>query len=156
VSLQQISFRGFANPVDPTPAELRAWAYHPDMMTLQHMPQDWDLLVANDRVVNTLLDLALDTNCPARRFALHCLYIYAADSIRTKFRAHPKRKLRRLVEQAEEDGDDLLVTWAHNTRVLLARPDMFDYRDWCEGGLVRAPRRLRTPPALPGPRPAAD
>jgi hypothetical protein len=156
VSLQQISFRGFANPVDPTPAELRAWAYHPDMMTLQQMPQDWDLLVANDRVVGTLLDLALDTNCPARRFALHCLYIYAADSIRTKFRAHPKRKLRRLVEQAEEDGDDLLVTWAHNTRVLLARPDMFDYRDWCEGGLVRAPRRLRTPPALPAPRPSTD
>lgn len=156
VSLQQISFRGFANPVDPTPAELRAWAYHPETITLQAMPPDWDLLVAGDRLVGTLLDLALDVNCPARRFALHCLYIYAADSIRTKFRAHPKRRLRKLVEQAEEDGDELLVIWAHNTRVLLARPDMFDYRDWCEGGLVRAPRRLRTPAALPSPRPAAE
>jgi len=154
VSVQQVAFRGFANPVDPTPAELRAWAYHPDMVRLQAMPPDWDLLVSSDRLVGTLLDLALDANCPARRFALHCLYIYAADAIRTRFRAHPKRKLRKLVEQAEDDGDDILETWAHNTRLLLAVPELFDYRDWCEGGLVRAPRRLKRPttgtPALPG------
>jgi hypothetical protein len=156
VSIQQIAFRGFANPVDPAPAELRAWAYHPDMVRFESMPADWDLIVANDRVVGTLLDLALDVNCPARRFALHCLYIYAADAIRTKFRAHPRRKLRKLVEQAEDEGDDLLVTWAHNTRVLLAVPDLFDYRDWCEGGLVRSPRRLKTPAALPAPRPPSD
>jgi hypothetical protein len=156
VSLQQVAFRGFANPVDPTPAELRAWAYHPDTVKLQTMPPDWDLLVAGDRLVGTLLDLALDVNCPARRFALHCLYIYAADAIRTKFRAHPKRRLRRLVEQAEAEGDELLETWAHNTRVLLAIPDLFDYRDWCEGGLVRRPRRLKPPVALPGPRSAVD
>ena len=155
MSLQQISFRGFANPVDPTPAELRAWAYHPDIDdAAAHAAGLGPAGRQRPRSSGTLLDLALDVNCPARRFALHCLYIYAADGIRTRFRAHPKRRLRRLVEQAEEDGDDLLVTWAHNTRVLLARPDLFDYRDWCEGGLVRAPRRLRTPPALPGPRPA--
>jgi hypothetical protein len=149
VSLQQVIFRGFANPVDPTPAELRSWAYHPDVVKVQSMPPDWDLLVASDRLVGTLLDLAMDVNCPARRFALHCLYIYAADAIRTRFRAHPRRRLRKLVEQAEHDGDDMLRTWAHNTRVLTAQPDLFDYADWCQGGLVRNPRRLRTPPALP-------
>jgi hypothetical protein len=153
VSLQQVTFRGFANPVDPTPAELRAWAYHPDTIKLQTMPPDWDLLVASDRLVGTLLELAMDPKCPARRFALHCLYIYAADGIRTKFRAHPKRRLRKLVEQAESDGDDVIELWAHNTRVLLALPELFDYRDWCEGGLVRSPRRLKPPAAIPAPRP---
>jgi len=153
VSVQQVAFRGFANPVDPTPAELRAWAYHPDAVKLQSMPPDWDLLVASDRLIGVLFDLALDVKCPARRFALHCLYIYAADSIRTKFRAHPKRRLRKLVEQAEADGDDILSVWAHNTRVLLAMPELFDYRDWCEGGLVRGPRRLKAPAAIPAPRP---
>jgi hypothetical protein len=151
VSLQQISFRGFANPVDPTPAELRAWAYHPEMVTLQNMPPDWDLLVASDRLVGTLLDLALDANCPARRFALHCLYIYAADSIRTKLRAHPKRRLRKLVEQAEEAGDDPVVGRTPGC----CAAGLFDYRDWCEGGLVRAPRRLKAPAVIPAPRPAA-
>jgi len=147
VSVQQASFRGFANPVDPTPAELRAWAYHPDAVPLNTMPADWDLLVANDRLIGTIFDLAMDPACPARRFALHCLYIYAANAIRTNFRAHPKRRLRKLVEQAEEDGDDLLAMWAHNTRVLLARPDLFDYHDWSEGGLVRHPRRIEMPRA---------
>jgi hypothetical protein len=142
VSVQQTAFRGFANPVDPTPAELRDWAYRPDSVPLETMPPDWDLLISGDRLIGTLFDLVLDETCPARRFALHCLYIYAADAVRTNFRAHPKRKLRKLVEQAEEEGDDTLAIWAHNTRVLIARPDLFDYHEWCEGGLVRNPRRL--------------
>ncbi|HEU4422452.1 MAG TPA: hypothetical protein VFR67_07910 [Pilimelia sp.] len=142
MSVQQSTFRGFANPVDPSPAELRAWAFNPDSVPLQSMPPDWDLLVSGDRLITTLFDLAMDRTCPARRFALHCLYIYAADGIRTQFRAHPKRRLRKLVEQAEEYGDEIMTIWAHNSRVLLADPQQFDYHDWCEGGLVRSPRRL--------------
>jgi hypothetical protein len=142
VSVTQAGFRGFHNPVDPTAAELRAWAYHPDVALLETMPQDWDLLVAGDRLIGTLFELAMDPACPARRFGLHCMYIYAADGIRTEFRAHPRRRLRRYVEMAEEHGDELLTTWAHNARMLLARPELFDYHDWCEGGLVRQPRRL--------------
>ena len=142
MTLQQAAFQGFANPVDPTPAELRGWAYNPDERVLSTMPPDWDLLVSGDRLIGTLFELAMDPACPARRFALHCLYIYAADGIRTDFRAHPKRKLRKFVEQAEDGGDDPLITWAHNTRMLLARPELFQYHDWCEGGLVRQPRRL--------------
>ncbi|HEY8453628.1 MAG: hypothetical protein FWJ70_15990 [Micromonosporaceae bacterium] len=142
MSVQETGFRGFANLVDPTPAELREWAYRPDSVPLERMPQNWDLLVAGDRLIGTLFELALDQTCPARRFALHCLYIYAADAIRTGFRAHPKRRLRKMVRQAEEEGDEALETWAHNTRVLEAHPELFDYHDWCEGGLVRNPRRL--------------
>jgi len=152
VSVQQTSFRGFANPVDPTPAELRAWAYHPDAVPLNTMPADWDLLVTNDRLIGTIFDLAMDPACPARRFALHCLYIYAANAIRMKFKVHSKRRLQKLVERAEEDGDDLLAMWAHNTRVLLLTwRDLLNqpgwYHDWIEGGLVRHPRRIEMPRA---------
>jgi hypothetical protein len=142
VSVQPATFRGFANPVDPTPAELQAWAYHPDATLLQTLPPDWDLLVSGDRLIGTLFNIALDSGCPARRFALHCLYIYAADGVRTNFRAHPRRRLRKFVENAEHTGDEMLVVWAHNVRVLLVRPELFDYHDWCEGGLVRKPRRI--------------
>ena len=114
MSVAQSAFHGFANPVDPSPAELRAWAYNPDSVPLQTMPPDWDLLVAGDRLIVTLFELAMDRSCPARRFALHCLYIYAADGIRTQFRAHPKRRLRKLVQQAEEQGDELMTS-GHTT-----------------------------------------
>ncbi|SCF46362.1 hypothetical protein GA0070216_119122 [Micromonospora matsumotoense] len=142
MSVQGPPFHGFANPVDPSPGELRAWAYQPDSVPLTSLPQDWDLLVSGDHLVLTLFELALDPSCPARRFALHCLYIYAADGIRTNFRAHPRRRFRKLVEQAERDGDELVRNWAYNSRVLLARQELFTYHDWCEGGLVRDNRRL--------------
>lgn len=142
MSVTQSAFHGFGNPVDPSPGELRAWAYNPDSVPLESMPPDWDLLVSGDRLIMTLFELAMDRSCPARRFALHCLYIYAADGIRTQFRAHPKRRLRKLVQQAESLGDEPMQVWAHNSRVLLAKPDLFDYHDWCEGGLVRANRKL--------------
>lgn len=142
MSVQQAVFGGFANPVDPTPAELREWAYQPDSVPLETMPPDWDLLVAGDHLIGTLFELAMDPGCPARRFAQHCLYIYAADAIRTNYRAHPRRRLRKLVDQAAREGDEALRIWAHNTQVLQRRPELFDYHDWCEGGLVRNPRRL--------------
>ncbi|MEV4845267.1 hypothetical protein AB0K20_18910 [Micromonospora matsumotoense] len=142
MSVQGPPFHGFANPVDPSPGELRAWAYQPDSVPLTSLPQDWDLLVSGDHLVLTLFELALDPSCPARRFALHCLYIYAADGIRTNFRAHPRRRFRKLVEQAERDGDELVRNWAYNSRVLLTRQELFTYHDWCEGGLVRDNRRL--------------
>ncbi|MFB9234795.1 hypothetical protein ACFFWC_04480 [Plantactinospora siamensis] len=142
MSVQESTFHGFANPVDPSATELRAWAYQPDSVPLHSMPPDWDLLVSGDHLVGTLFDLAMDRTCPARRFAQHCLYIYSADGIRTKFRAHPRRRLRKLVERAEREGDESMLTWAHNCRMLLARPELFDYHDWCEGGLVRSGRRL--------------
>jgi hypothetical protein len=143
VSVPTTSFRGFINAVDPTAAELRSWAYQPDSVALEDMPHYWDLLVAGDRLITTIFALAMDANCPARRFALHCLYIYAADGIRTDFSAHPKRRLHKLVRRAEAEGDELMKNWAYNVRVLLARPMMFDFHDWCEGGLVRSGRRLR-------------
>ncbi|QSB15014.1 hypothetical protein JQS43_01075 [Natronosporangium hydrolyticum] len=142
MTVQPPAFRGFANMVDPTAAELREWAYQPDSVSLQSMPPDWDLLVSGDHLIGTLFELALDPDCPARRFALHCLYIYAADGIRTNFRAHPRRRLRKLMDQAESEGDEVLATWAHNARLLMSRPELFDYHEWCEGGLVRHPRRL--------------
>ncbi|GAA0808655.1 hypothetical protein [Spirilliplanes yamanashiensis] len=142
MTLQEASFRGFANPVDPTADELRAWAYHPNAVPLEQMPPDWDLLLSTDDLVGTLFDLAMDRSCPARRFAQHCLYIYAADGVRQNATGHRKRKLRKLVERADQWGDETMHIWAHNCRVLMSRPELLDYEEWCEGGLVRHPRRI--------------
>jgi hypothetical protein len=93
----------------------------------------------------TLLDLALDRT--ARPAGSRCTACTSTRRTRSgpssgRTQASPAP----LVEKAEDEGDELLVLWAHNTRMLLAVPDLFDYRDWCEGGLVRQPRRLRARP----------
>ncbi|WP_189080006.1 hypothetical protein [Mangrovihabitans endophyticus] len=135
-------FPGFANPVDPRPEELRAWAYHPESVPLDTMPFDWDLLISGDVLGPTLFELAMDRQCPARRFALHCMYIYAADGVRSNATSQRKRRLKKYIERAEEVGDEPMAIWAHNCRVLSTRPELFDYQEWIEGGLVRHPRRL--------------
>ncbi|MGH8878452.1 MAG: hypothetical protein ACRD0P_14095 [Stackebrandtia sp.] len=134
-------FSGFASPVNPQPAELRAWAYDPVAGPPQTSAQ-WDLLLADDELVPVLVELAADPVCPKRTFALHCLYLYAADAVRTGFRAHPRRRVKKLLEQAQATQDAWVTLWVTNTKALIADPDLFDYHEWCQGGLARRPRRL--------------
>jgi hypothetical protein len=138
---QQPAFAGFVNPVNPQPEELRAWAYDPAAGAPQTAAQ-WDLLLADDELVPTLVELAADPVCPKRTFALHCLYLYAADAVRTGFRAHPKRRVKKLLDQAEDTADAWVTLWVANTYALIKNPDLFDYYEWCQGGLARRPRRL--------------
>lgn len=134
-------FAGFANPVNPQPEELRAWANDPHAGPPQISAQ-WDLLLAEDSLMPTLVSLAADPICPKRTFALHCLYLYAADAVRTGFRAHPRRRVKKLLEQAEATNDAWVTLWVTNTKALINNPDLFDYQEWCQGGLARRPRRL--------------
>jgi hypothetical protein len=142
VTVRESTFYGFANPVDPRPEELQAWAYHPESVPLDAMPGDWDLLISGVVLAPTLFELAMDRQCPARRFAQHCMYIYAAEGVRQNASGQRKRRLKKYVERAEEVGDEPMAIWAHNCRVLMNRPEVFDYGEWIEGGLVRTPRRL--------------
>ena len=133
---------GFANLVDPRPTELQAWAYDPKAVPLDFMPPDWDLLIAGDALAPTLFELAMDRACPARLFALHCMYIYAADSVRRNASSQRKRRLEKYVRRAAEVGDEQLRVWAHNCRMLMSHPELFSHEEWMEGGLVRRPRRI--------------
>jgi hypothetical protein len=144
VAVRESAYYGFANLVDPRPDELRAWAYQPESVPLDVMPEDWDLLIAGDDLAPTVFELAMDPQCPARRFFQHCMYIYAADSVRQNATGPRRRRLKRYVERAEEAGDEPMSVWAHNCRVLIDRPEIFEYAEWIEGGLVRHPRRLGT------------
>ena len=64
MSVQQVAFRGFANPVDPTPAELRAWAYHPDAVKLESVTYI-DVLQRGLQVMDsTAITLCMDNSLP--------------------------------------------------------------------------------------------
>ncbi|MDN3243352.1 hypothetical protein [Glycomyces tritici] len=138
------SFTGFARPAVPTPQEIREWALDPYSTAPEG--RQWDLTLATDELVDTWLDLAADATCPKRSFALHVLYIYAGDAVRTNFRVHSRKRVDRLLEKAVDSRDQYVELWAANTKALIRQPDLFDYHEWCNGGLVRGPRRLRPGP----------
>ncbi|WP_232805818.1 hypothetical protein [Glycomyces xiaoerkulensis] len=138
--MTEASFDGFAHPALPTVDEIRAWALDPHSVAPEG--RQWDLTLATDELVDAWLELAADPTCPKRSFALHVLYIYAGDAVRTKFRVHTRKRIDRLLERAEETRDQYVGLWAANTRALIDQPDLFDYDEWCNGGLVLRPRRL--------------
>ncbi|HIV57785.1 MAG TPA: hypothetical protein H9902_07490 [Candidatus Stackebrandtia faecavium] len=138
---QESTFAGFANPVSPQPEELREWAYDANAGPPK-ISAEWDLVLADDALMPTLVELAADPVCPKRTFALHCLYLYAADAVRTGFRAHPRRRVKKLLDRANQTGDAWVKLWVTNTKALIDDPNLFDYREWCQGGLARRPRRL--------------
>ena len=142
MNVRHVDYFGFVDPVDPRPDELQAWAYHPAAVPVDGLPPDWDLLIAGDELAPTLFELAMDRQCPARRFALHCLYIYAADGVRSNATSRRKRRLRKYVQRAGELGDEAMGNWAHNCTMLMSHPELFDHHDWIEGGLARRPRRI--------------
>jgi hypothetical protein len=73
-SLQLPDF--FKDPWNPTKEEIEKWAYGnyftPD--------QDWELAVMDDPFL--ILKLALDQNCPNRKFFLRALAIFIEDEIK--------------------------------------------------------------------------
>ncbi|WP_025273251.1 hypothetical protein [Haloglycomyces albus] len=134
------SFPGFANPVVPTAEEIRDWAMDPTAPAPDG--RQWDLLLAEDELISTWLELAANHRCPKRSFALHVLYIYASSAVRTRYRIHSEKRLEKLLEKAEESGDEYVGLWRTNTRRLMAKPKLFNYNDWCNGGLVYRPRQI--------------
>ncbi|THV41445.1 hypothetical protein [Glycomyces buryatensis] len=139
------SFTGFAHPAVPTAEEIRTWALDP--ISVAPDGRQWDLTLATDDLAETWLDLAADATCPKRSFALHVLYIYSGDAVRTKFRVHPRKRLDKLLDKSREIRDQYVELWAANTQALIRQPDLFDYDEWCNGGLVRRPRRLNPAPS---------
>jgi hypothetical protein len=140
VQVSDVSFAGFANPALPTVDEIRAWALDPYSAAPEG--RQWDLTLATDELVDTWLELAADSTCPKRTFALHVLYIYTGDAVRTKFRVHTRKRVDKLLDKAAGFRDQYVALWLANTKALIKKPDLFDYDEWCNGGLVRRPRRL--------------
>ena len=68
------------NPLDPTDAEIRSWAY--DVEAVEPV-QDWDLIIWGLADPNLLAELASDSGCPTQSYFLSCLYGRVGDEVRT-------------------------------------------------------------------------
>jgi hypothetical protein len=110
-----------ADVANPTPDEIRAWAYRGAVEPMQ----DWDILIAEPGNLPVLVELVADCECPSRKYILRSLYCLVGHSDRPDFR------LRDAVTTAEEATDPWLTTWAHRVRELIDQPARFNRQDWC-------------------------
>jgi hypothetical protein len=111
----------FVDEVNPTPEEVRRWAYSgaPEPM------QDFDIIVAEPEMLPTLLNLVGDHGCPKRKFLLGSLYCLIGHSSLDDLR------ITEAARQASTSDDAWLRTWGRRANAVLAHPATRDREDWC-------------------------
>ena len=123
---------------NPTPAEVRAWAYEPFALS---PTEDWHIAVTTDERSGLILRLACDLSCPSRNFFLGCLYLFVGDAVRSGFLVRRREAVVDLLAQVPSDSPPDVKRWVGRATALLAGPsDAVDYELWCAGGYARAER----------------
>ena len=126
------------DPFDPTDDEIIAWAYGRDAVALV---EDWDLVLATVGRAPLLVRLAADPKCPTRDHFLRCLYLLVGDQVRpAPADAGAWEQIERVLRLADAARNPRIARWVARARVLRAHPEQFDYRLWCDGGIVDADR----------------
>jgi len=122
------------DPWNPTPDEVRAWAYNSSAV---EPCQDWDLALAWSRHEQALLECAADENCPNRRFLLAILYLITGDAVRSGFRSVKRPIIEGFIARGDDYVHPDIRLWQQRSRELLEHPETFDYQRWCAGGFTR-------------------
>lgn len=122
------------DPWNPTPDEIRAWAYTPGA---GEPCKDWDLALSWSLHEKALLQIASDDSCPNRRYLLAVLYLVVGDAVRGGFCSRPRAVIEGLLAHAQEYDHADIRTWRARSFELLADPSRFDYDLWCAGVLAR-------------------
>ncbi len=107
--------------MDPTPEELRRWAYSGAM----EPGQDFDVMIGELHLLPTLMELVADPACANRKTLLNGLYCLVG---------HEDRKDSRLaeaVQAATASGDAWLRVWGERVEDVLQSPQDFRRDDWC-------------------------
>jgi hypothetical protein len=125
-----------SDPINPTPDDLRLWAYTPEADYPDEMSQDWDLVITDFARAPLFLQFASDTACPNRKFFLRCLYILAGDCVRTSGGHTGIPHLREVLQLVVPDAPRDIHLWVERTEHLLAHPKSYNYTRWGWGDLA--------------------
>lgn len=122
-------------PYDPRAEELSEWAYDPSAL---EPVQDWDLTLEHCPYESLYMKFASSSECPKREYFLSLLYLIVGDAVRTRYQARSQDDVERLLSDAERSfPSDWLRLWVKRSRDLIARPETFQYDEWCAGVLAR-------------------
>lgn len=121
------------DPWNPTPAQIRSWAFDPDK---DWPTPDWDLALSWLQDENLFLTLATDIGCPNRLFFLSLLYFIVGNAVRTNFRDRERYAIEGFINRGDKYPNPDIELWQQRSRALLAGKLTFNYDDWCGGRLV--------------------
>lgn len=83
------------------------------------------------------MKFAASSQCPKREYFLSLLYLIVGDAVRTRYQARSRDAVERLLSDAERSfRSDCLRLWVRSSRDPIARPETFQYDDWCAGVLA--------------------
>ncbi len=125
------------DPWNPSPDEIRAWAYDAEAI---EPCEDFDLALQWNRHEKALFECASDANCPKQDFFLHLLYLIVGDAVRTGYRSTPRPIVEGFIRRGDEYQHSVIQVWQQRSHSLMKHPDRFDYESWCAGGFVRNDR----------------
>lgn len=111
----------FVDVVNPTPEEIRAWAYSGAFEPMQ----GWDLIIADVDNLELLLELFGDPVCSAREYLLGSLYCLVGHSDRSDPR------LLGVADAARTALDPWIATWGRCVCQVAEHPTDFNRADWC-------------------------
>ncbi|WP_436492742.1 hypothetical protein [Actinokineospora sp. HUAS TT18] len=116
---------GFIDCVNPTPAEITAWAYRDSLEPMQ----DWQLIITTPAEAPTVMTLVADPACPTRGYLLLSLYEFA------RLAAHSdedgwRPTLDALLLRSDSSTDPWITTWARRTRDHLLVTDQRERVAW--------------------------
>ncbi len=111
----------FEDEVNPTPEELRRWAYS----GVGEPMEDFDVIIGDLHMLPTLMELVADPACANRKTLLNGMYCLVGHEDRSDPR------LAKAVEAAAASGDAWLRTWGERAEDVLQSPQDFRRDDWC-------------------------
>ena len=118
------------DPWDPSPDEIRQWAY---TVNAVEPCEDWDLALLWSCHEKALLECASDDHCPNRIYMLRILYLVVGDAVRSDFRSRPRPVIDGLIDRGDSYEHPSIRLWQQRSRELLRDPSSFDYKAWCAG-----------------------
>jgi hypothetical protein len=120
----------FANSLNPTEAELRAWAAE---IGAGEPMGDWDLVLSwgmEPGRLRLLVDLAADSTLPNAAFFLMALYTWVSYTARQKDFDRWRPQYDRWLDVAKGVRDPAVKRWRNRARRIFQGVDSFDYDSW--------------------------
>ncbi len=115
---------------NPTINEIIEWAYSDE-----DWPNvDWPLFISWKDDLKLYIELILDEKSQKKDFFTFMLYYQVGKVYKKK---NGEYKIRQYLEYAANIDNNNIVKWVKDVNKLLKNPHLFNYYDWCDGGLTK-------------------